>query len=238
MTKNALLIGLNYTGSDSELSGCWNDVNNMAQFLESQGFTCSKYTDEKESLTAERILKLINEFCKDLTGSAVIHYSGHGGSLRDNGKDEIDGKDECLFGSDLETVRDDDIRKAVSKISNDCKLRMILDCCHSGSGADLTWRCSPAGKISSSRESADLNKNIVCISGCKDVQTSADAFIDGQDQGALTANFLKLAKNFNSATWFSFLSVLQYKLLKSRYSQIPQLSYCNTGLPNTSFDFV
>lgn len=240
MSKTALLIGLNYPGSDAQLSGCWNDVDNMAVFLQSKGFLCKKYKDEDEQLTAEKILQLITDFCKDLSGTAVIHYSGHGGSIKDDGIDEADRTDECLFGSNLETIRDDDIRKAVSGIANDCKLRMVLDCCHSGSGVDLPWRCSTASTLAKigSRESVDLNKDIVCLSGCKDTQTSADAFIDNQAQGALTATFLKLAKDARSPTWYSFLSVLQYKLKRAGYSQIPQLSYCNPNLPNNVFDFV
>ena len=33
--------------------------------------------------------------------------------------------------------------------------------------------------------------NIIKISGCRDTQTSADAFINGKYQGALTFSFLK-----------------------------------------------
>lgn len=239
MSKTALLIGLNYPGSDYQLSGCWNDVDNMDAFLQSKGFICEKHKDEKEQITAAKILQLITEFCRDLTGSAVIHYSGHGGSIMDNGSDERDGYDECLIGSDLENVLDDNIRKAISGISSECKLRIVLDCCHSGSGADLPWRCTATSTFPKigSRESSGLQKNIVCVSGCKDAQTSTDAFIDNQDQGALTAIFLKLAKDARAPSWFSFLAVLQYKLKGAGYSQNPQLSYCNYDLPNEIFDF-
>ena len=33
MIKKALLIGINYVGSEYELSGCINDVKNVRQFL-------------------------------------------------------------------------------------------------------------------------------------------------------------------------------------------------------------
>lgn len=33
--RKALLIGINYVGSSSALRGCWNDVHNMADFIQS-----------------------------------------------------------------------------------------------------------------------------------------------------------------------------------------------------------
>ena len=40
MVKYAVLIGINYTGTEHELYGCINDVNNMKLFLQSQlGYT-------------------------------------------------------------------------------------------------------------------------------------------------------------------------------------------------------
>lgn len=33
--RKALLIGINYVGSSSALRGCWNDVHNMAEFIQS-----------------------------------------------------------------------------------------------------------------------------------------------------------------------------------------------------------
>ena len=39
MVKKALLIGINYIGTRSQLSGCINDVHNMHAFLQEQGYT-------------------------------------------------------------------------------------------------------------------------------------------------------------------------------------------------------
>lgn len=36
--KKSLLIGINYTGSQNELHGCHQDVENVAEFLSSQGY--------------------------------------------------------------------------------------------------------------------------------------------------------------------------------------------------------
>jgi hypothetical protein len=37
--KKSLLIGINYTGSQNELRGCHQDVENVAQFLSERGFS-------------------------------------------------------------------------------------------------------------------------------------------------------------------------------------------------------
>lgn len=37
--KKSLLIGINYTGSENELRGCHQDVENIAEFLSYRGFS-------------------------------------------------------------------------------------------------------------------------------------------------------------------------------------------------------
>lgn len=39
MRKKSLLIGINYTGSENELNGCHQDVENVAEFLSYQGYS-------------------------------------------------------------------------------------------------------------------------------------------------------------------------------------------------------
>lgn len=69
-----------------------------------------------------------------------------------------------------------------------------------------------------------LNQNHILLSGCRDNQTSADCFIDGQYQGALTANLIKLVRSNPKATWLELHKELLSKMQKEGYSQIPQLS--------------
>ena len=66
------------------------------------------------------------------------------------------------------------------------------------------------------------------ISGCKDNQTSADAYIKDVEegkyeyQGAMTAAFLK---NFNDGISYRDLIVVMRSWLKTkRYSKVPQLA--------------
>lgn len=39
MRKKSLLIGINYTGSENELNGCHQDVENVAEFLSYRGYS-------------------------------------------------------------------------------------------------------------------------------------------------------------------------------------------------------
>jgi len=66
---------------------------------------------------------------------------------------------------------------------------------------------------------------VVMISGCRDYQTSADAYIDGRYQGALTAHLLKVLNKYRSKPP-SLKSLMTgiHALLENEYEQEPQLS--------------
>jgi hypothetical protein len=100
--RRAILIGINYVGQQGQLSGCHNDVNNIKKYLlEKEGF------QEKDMLilmddgrhhqpTRANILNAFDRVVQySKAGDVVfIHYSGHGGRVRDNSGDETDGYDE------------------------------------------------------------------------------------------------------------------------------------------------
>ncbi|KAL6246894.1 hypothetical protein RBB50_006201 [Rhinocladiella similis] len=68
-------------------------------------------------------------------------------------------------------------------------------------------------------------KSVFMFSGCKDEQTSADAFINGRHVGAMSWAFLETMKT--DYYWnISYVQILQNArgLLQENYSQIPQLS--------------
>jgi hypothetical protein len=71
-------------------------------------------------------------------------------------------------------------------------------------------------------------KNIIALSGCRDNQTSADAYIDNKAQGAMTWAFLKALNNNQTTTWRQLLTNIRTILSNTKlYDQIPQLSYSN-----------
>lgn len=71
--------------------------------------------------------------------------------------------------------------------------------------------------------SRDVNATALLIAGCKANQTSADAFIDGQAQGAATAALLKsIAKN-PSISYRTLVTEMNDFMVSGRYTQRPML---------------
>jgi hypothetical protein len=83
-TQRAVLIGINYTGQKGELSGCHNDVLNIAKYLKDvQGFKKENITilmdDERhKSPTRSEILKAYKKVVRESVDGDVVfcHYSG------------------------------------------------------------------------------------------------------------------------------------------------------------------
>ena len=104
-TQRAVLIGINYRGQSGELSGCHNDVHNVAKYLmEVQGFRKENVTilmddGHHKTPTKSNILTAYKRLVRESKEGdvAFCHYSGHGGRLPDDNGDEDDGYDETLI---------------------------------------------------------------------------------------------------------------------------------------------
>lgn len=69
-----------------------------------------------------------------------------------------------------------------------------------------------------------IEQRHILLSGCRDNQTSADAFVGGKWGGALTQNFLQILKNNRSKSWKEIHEMVIDSLKKQGYSQVPQLT--------------
>lgn len=150
--KKAVLIGINYIGQNGELRGCHNDVYNMMKYLqEKQGFSKDDIVvlmdDGKHTSPTKRsILDAFQRLARQSSsGDAVfVHYSGHGGRIKDQGSDEADGYDETLIPLDFAQagqIRDDDVlRVLVSPMPAGVTLTCLFDSCHSGTVLDLPYQ--------------------------------------------------------------------------------------------------
>lgn len=242
----AVCIGINYTGTTYALNGCQNDADNMCRWLTSIGYddiavmkdNAASYSDRP---TKDNLLRKLRQYiAKTAAGDVLfVHYSGHGGQIADDDadpantvkNDEIDGQDETIFSMDGKPIVDDELHEIlVEKLPIGAKLRVLFDCCHSGSALDLAWRLTE--RETTVRENKeDLSKDIIMISGCLDNQTSADAYIGKKYQGALTWAFLTCIYEFQKSmllnnvkwTWKDLLLRMRFKLRKDGYDQIPQL---------------
>ena len=130
------------------------DVHNIKKYLvQEKGFKESEMLilmdDGRNHEPTHR--NITNAFVKmteySKAGDVVfIHYSGHGGRVRDTSGDEDDGYDETLIPVDFTRtgqIVDDDILKILVKpMKQDVNVTVLMDCCHSGTVLDLPYRFS------------------------------------------------------------------------------------------------
>lgn len=252
--KRAILIGINYTGTTSQLSGCVNDIKNVFQYLVQEcGYEAANirgYTDESHTpddrkptkANIESAIRWLHEPTKNPNAQVCLfmHYSGHGSWSYDSSKDESDGRDESICPLDYEKagcINDDDLEKIlvdpIAKNPN-VKLTCLFDCCHSGTALDLRYDFNvqiasnnPTTRTFSMKQEKSYPATLCDVtlwSGCLDTQTSADAYIARQGQGAMTWGFLSVLRKNKTSSYKKTLAELQILLASNGYEQIPHLS--------------
>ena len=243
--KTALLFGCNYSNDErAKLRGCINDVNNVSKYLmNSLDYTVNVFTDEMpgKHTTASGILGHIHKLATNTwvqennITNVWIHFSGHGCQINDISGDEADGLDECIVPSDYKrsgVISDDSIHNALNCFHPDTNVMVFFDCCHSGSICDLPYVYSGmmvTEKKMKKKTSMRMRSNIVMISGCRDNQTSADAFDVNKKQmwsGAMTSCLLTVLEDKNPSNLFNLLELIRYELiLKNKgFTQLPMMS--------------
>lgn len=262
MSKKAVLIGINYFGSGCALRGCQNDVDSMHEILvKTFGFLEENITILKDSRddwdhkladcpTRANVLAALNKLvAESASGDTLfVHYSGHGSHTKDKNGDEKDGEDEMICTVDDSEILDDELNEIlVKKLPEGVKLRCLFDSCHSGSVLDLpfSWNFLDRVRIENDSQSG-LDKDCLMISGCKDSQTSSDAWISGNAkyEGAMTWAFIESLKNTKilggdevaKPLWRDFIAELRQLLKKGRYDQVPQLDFGSKKLAKRVFD--
>lgn len=144
--KKALLVGINkYPDPDNELSGCINDITDMADFIcKEKAF---KTTDVRlvadDRATKANIIERLNWLVKGAQAGdqLLFHYSGHGAQMTTRSKTgEPDKLDEVICPwdfdwTDLTALRDKEFAKIFSTVPKGVDFIWISDSCHS---ADLS----------------------------------------------------------------------------------------------------
>jgi len=241
INKYGLLIGINYNNTQNQLLGCINDANNIKNILQ-QKFSYNNFnmlTDLTETKPTKQniINSLVHLLVNARKGDSLFFlYSGHGTCTVDLNKDEMDGQDEMIVpldGVNVSTCILDDELNAIVKnnLKEGVKLFMLFDSCFSGTVMDLKYNY-----LISSQDVITINPNVsetagqvIMISGCKDNQTSDDAYINYNGQntysGAMTFSFLKTIQDLGTKISLKSLLENMRKILKeNNYTQIPQLS--------------
>lgn len=230
--KKALLIGINYLNTQYQLSGCINDTNNIKELLSSCGFNDLKILTDNTSIkpTKTNILNELKSLIVNAKSGDVLffHFSGHGSWTYDNNGDENDGRDEMIVSLDLDYIIDDELKSVIqSNMKDGVTLIGLFDSCHSGTILDLKYNYLDSSNYNNYSENINVKEcqgNVIMISGCMDTQTSADAFINNNYQGALTWSFIDCINKKPNCSWRELLQNMRDLLKTKGYSQIPQLS--------------
>jgi hypothetical protein len=261
--SKALLFGINYTTSpESSLRGCVQDVKNMADTLKNvfKFEDVEIHTDEhndsavNKNAIIDTLIRAMHECYSKKIKHLWVHFSGHGSQVRDVDGDEKDGLDECFIPADYKltgVLRDDDFVNIFNNFPKYTKIFCVFDCCHSGTMLDLCYEyelnsLNHVFKTEKYFKYNNCTPSIVMISGCRDTQTSADAYnvmLKHTFTGALTSCILLIIQSYGISVSIESLFSRVSKLLKEKkFDQKPLLSSSfplkNTLLCDFTTDFV
>jgi hypothetical protein len=189
----------------------------------------------------------------------LFHYSGHGSQIRDRSGDELkDQLDEIICPHDMDWdgnyIVDDELNKIFKGLPKGVNLEVLLDSCHSGTGtrdalgreklpaematrprflappADIQCRAEEDLVVRHLMRAAGNNPmNHVLFSGCKDNQTSEDAFLGGRYNGAFSYFFCRHLRDVKGkVTRAELLRRVRASLAHEGFAQVPQLE-CQTA---------
>jgi len=243
IVRKALLVGINYTGTSSELNGCINDCEDLKTMLiKNKYFNDTDIilmSDNRSGLMYPTKINILAQldallsFAKKNADKQVqlfFSYSGHGSQTKDTNGDEADGQDEVLCPIDClndanKLITDDDIKaNFLSRLPSNVKLVSVIDACHSATMLDLRYMYNVDSKITYTviGTETETASNIVMVSGCRDNETSADAVINRRPRGALTASFLANYKP--GISYNDLINGIRTWLKTKGFQQVPQLS--------------
>ncbi len=207
-----------------------------------------------ERATREAILERLEWLVKDAgpADRVLFHFSGHGSQVRDRDGDELrDHMDEVICPHDMNWegnyISDDDLKEIFVKLPQGAVLEVILDCCHSGTGtreaaalnllpmemamrprfleppADIQARVDEELPVRRLLRGANPTGHVL-FAGCRENQTSADAFIGGAFNGAFTYYLCRhLRDNGGDIPRGELLRRVRASLKFNGFSQVPQL---------------
>lgn len=230
--KKALLIGINYTGTQNELYSCINDVNCVKNRLAKSGFNDISVMTDLTSVKSTKI-NILKEFKNLLINSQAgdllfFLYSGHGSYTLDINNDETTGYDQLIVPCDFNMIVDDELKSLIQTyLKSGVTLFAMFDSCFSGSVLDLRYQYMDSlnyDNFTENNKETETNGHVFMISGCSDYQTSADGAIDNKSNSAMTWSLLESLKQNPKCTWRELLKNMRNLLKASEYEQIPQFS--------------
>ncbi|RNF05351.1 putative metacaspase 5 [Trypanosoma conorhini] len=249
----ALFIGINYTATRSQLSGCVNDAKQMLATLQRIQFPISeccilvddpRFPNFTALPTRKNIIRHMAWLVYDVRPGDVLffHYSGHGTETKAE-RDSEEMYDQCLVPLDYESqgaiVDDDLFDLLVRRLPAGVRMTAVFDCCHSASLLDLpfafvgnnNYLSGGRHEMRKVRGNNFSHGDVVMFSGCDDAGTSADvantsSFGAGSVAagGAATQALTWALLNTSRLTYADIFIKTREMLRQKGYKQVPQLS--------------
>jgi outer membrane protein OmpA-like peptidoglycan-associated protein len=235
--KTALLVGINYIGTPNRLNGCINDTVVMSNMLmNSYAYNSADITFMTDNTSikpyGDNILNAFTDLLKNaISGDRLFFfYSGHGTQKADNTNLNPNDKiDECIYPLGGNIITDTKFKQLIDgNMKTGVSLVAIFDSCFSGTIMNLKYNYLNSDHNNmlfvDSYESV-VAGNVICISGCKDEQTSEDAYINGDYNGALTwALSTSISSSSSLLSWTQLIDNTRMILLANTFPQLPQFS--------------
>jgi len=261
----ALLVGVQkyaHLAPHEQLAGCENDTQLVRRLLtERYGFRDADIVVRtNEAATGDAIREEFSRLVQRVrslpaeagTAQVVFHFSGHGSQVPDQPEgdpncDEQDGLDETLVPYDAtkqggpEDVRDDELHDFVNQLCADGKARawVILDCCHSGTGARgaTRFRSLERGSVLPLGPEQQRTRRVtpkrlpdgaVLLAACRANEKEPEYEEAKQSYGLLTRFFTQLLNREETVSRLSYEGLreslaVQYRLAGISQAPMPQL---------------
>jgi hypothetical protein len=233
----ALLVGINYFNTATEMMGCINDVRNVKHLLtEHFGWDpkCIRtLTDDNPGTAPTRanILNALHWLAEDCRAgdSIFFHFSGHGEQSIDPHGIEEDGMNETMCPVDFlhaGMLTDDVVGEIIVKhLPAGARLTAVMDCCHSGTGLDLPYQYTDGGWKEDTNP-YHCGADVMLFSACMDSEQSADCTdAAGSAGGAMTTAFCALLRSDGvGLTYPGFMMRLQQLMTQQGFTQQPVLT--------------
>ena len=195
-----------------KLNGCIDDIVNIHNMIiDAYNYDKSNIImlrDDNDNAstqpTHENIINRLNDLARESANldEIWIHYSGHGSQIRNTNRESHKKMEEIIIPTDYDTkgfITDAELTDIIKQMQ--CRAILIFDSCHSGTICDLPWSIEYVKDASCNIIKNDnivmQNPNIFLMSGCKDVQTSADSFNDISQEyvGAFSDLFIECLRD-------------------------------------------
>ena len=237
-----------YMGTANDLRGCANDINNEVKKLNSEfpQFQCLKYFDSQVTTQffmseIRRVMTEVDALCEKTgeRGFIYLKYSGHGTQVPSSS--EENGYNEALYLYNGALI-DDNIYKLQQETPDTLDMLAKFDSCFSGDigSKDLAFAvgCVNYGyrkskfmpmpgvpvlhKPVNRMAKTDEGQKWIIYSGCGEEQTSSDAYIDGQYQGAFS--WADMKSYGPGSAHERTIELDRERLFINHFQQVPEIS--------------